>query len=342
MSQGGRDLRSAALYVNNALVSKGYIKDDERLEFSSVMEDGGSANDARVINVIYSLLSTLEKDNQASETAFQKASEAAQERERARAENERLQGAYDSLDTKMRRIQNAHSSGVMALRRAESQLSAAQEELNRQKQMMKQAKIQFANELRKRDIQIDRLKERVLDSRDKSSSSVSGVSGLLSKSYNSYSSAVVKPDSSGSAEASQKLCEDLVEKNRYMVAENEQLMFFLNDIRRSMRTMVGQSVEETGAADNELTIERLAEDISDSVKTARDILNSPNYVSTTELTEKEREISRLELKVTELAANWKSAMQTLEEWKKYSKGRAGISRSNNTRPDPKRRPSMRP
>lgn len=331
------DVRSAASYVNNVLVSKGYIRDDERLELGQ--QEGDEERDTRTINVIYALLKTIEDDSKASEANAQLVNDFKRQHEEENTRHERLKAKCSALEKQVASLErdgsNLKSSADGFHRAAEQQ----KEQSVRLKSLIKQIRQQFANELRRRDVQIAKLKERLQDT-SRRTKTLTGVSGTLSKSYNSYSTTALNRHDSES-EASAAISSELSAMNNALVAENNALLVMLHQIRDSISSVTDENqsaiISERTASYNEQpsdasevlircqTTQELNEEVSDCIQYITQALHSPNYVSVTELKEKESEIERLKDQLLDANTNWQKALSTMEQWKKYRENRSTIN-----------------
>jgi hypothetical protein len=331
------DVRSAASYVNNVLVSKGYIRDDERLEFGRQEED--EERDARTINVIYALLKTIDDDSKANEANAQLVKDFKRQREEESTRHERLQAKHAAMEKQVadleRESSNLRSSADGYHRAAEHQ----REQGVRLKSLIKQIRQQFANELRRRDVQIAKLKERLQDT-SRRTRTLTGVSGTLSKSYNSYSTTALNPHD-GESEASAAISSELSAMNNALVAENNALLVMLHQIRDSISSVTDENrtaiISERTASYNDQprdvsevltrcqSTQELNEEVSDCISYITQALHSPNYVSVTELKDKENEIQRLKDQLLDANTNWQKALSTMEQWKKYRESRSSIN-----------------
>ncbi|KAA8917210.1 hypothetical protein TRICI_000639 [Trichomonascus ciferrii] len=331
------DVRSAASYVNNVLVSKGYIRDDEKLEFGRQEED--EERDARTINVIYALLKTIDDDSKANEANEQLLKDFKRQREEENTRYERLKTKCEGLEKQVVSVERENSnlkSSADSFRRAAEQ---QREQSIRLKSLIKQIRQQFANELRRRDVQIAKLKERLQDT-SRRTKTLTGVSGKLSKSYNSYSTTALSPYDSES-EASAAISSELSAMNNALIAENNALLVMLHQIRDSISSVTDENqsviISERTASYNEeprdasevlircQSTQELNEEVSDCIQYITQALHSPNYVSVTELKDKENEIQRLKDQLLDANTNWQKALSTMEQWKKYRENRSTIN-----------------
>lgn len=208
------DIQSASSYINNILVTKGYIQSHEALRFWSqqlagegTKEDEEDAemqdhkdpfetavsNDRVTLNLINSLLETIESDSTARETLMNRAEQAQKSLDGRDQHIQRLTSRCEALDQQLTSLNRLNRTLESAKRTLESSNKTIREDLARMKSLQLQSKAQFANELRKRDVQIARLKQRLQDPLARGSSGASGgkpltgASGIFSSAYNTFS-----------------------------------------------------------------------------------------------------------------------------------------------------------
>lgn len=348
------DINSAALFINNTLVSQGFIKDSERLVFGARSEDDEDAlsdadNDRRIINVIYGLLNKIERDSKTRETAAVQLKETQRELERETAKVSRLNAKLDACEKQVWQAEHKNNALQTALAAAKKSRDEFRTTFSQLKLVVQKSRLQCANELRKRDMEISRLKERLLD--PKKVKTVTGISGTLSKSYNSFKSTAgggantVQHNSGQSAKES--TVQEVVRLNQQLVLESSTLLDMLYRIYQEFIDMVyspslAEKIPElsavglpdsAGVSERALRAEELGQRIVVCIEEVRNIIYSPDFVSISEMREKEKEISDLREQLRDMTANWQKAMNSVEEWKKYL---AKAEKRDTIRPGPPR------
>lgn len=346
------DIKSAALYINNTLLAKGYISDEERLMFSSVDEGeiDHAKNDTRVINVVYSLLKTLERDTGAYEQVVTRANDMKQEITSNKTQIERLQNKLKAAEKEVQELRNERVSLRASADAFRAQAVDARETITRLKQTIRSSRTQFANEIRKRDIHISNLKERV-HSLNRKTRPIPTVSGTLSRSYNSYSG--VTQSQAEEPSAAEKVADTLSKMNANLVEENGRLIGHLLQVRDAIASVTAGvrdsddsghvsrvSNHEVPSSAAEVLVrisnaDQMTSEINQSIDRIDTIVNSPNFVSVTELKSRQRQVDSLSEQLEQMTLNWKKAVDTLDEWKKLRGRPRYMSSPMTTKQSPK-------
>uniref|UniRef100_A0A060T5W4 ARAD1B06732p n=1 Tax=Blastobotrys adeninivorans TaxID=409370 RepID=A0A060T5W4_BLAAD len=346
------DIKSAALYINNTLLAKGYISDEDRLNFSSVDEGeiDHAKNDTRVINVVYSLLKTLERDTGAYEQVVTRANDMKQEIASNKTQIERLQNKLKAAEKDVQELRNERASLRASADAFRAQAVDARETITRLKQTIRSSRVQFANEIRKRDIHISNLKERV-HSLNRKTRPIPSVSGSLSRSYNSYSG--VTQFQTEEPSAVEKVADTLSKMNANLVEENGRLIGHLLQIRDAIASVTagvrdgGDSGHVSRVSNHEVpssaaevlvrisNADQMSSEINDSIDRIDTIVNSPNFVSVAELKSRQRQVDSLSEQLEQMTLNWKKAVDTLDEWKKLRGRPRYMSSPMQTKQSPK-------
>lgn len=341
------DTDSAALYINNCLVSQGFIRDSERLQLgdSDKSEDSGDGeNYRRIINVIYGLLNKVERDSKDKEQIMLKLKEQQRELDQKVAKIDRLNAKCEASGKQLFSVEKLNNALESSLASAKNKNDESKAMIAQLKLVVQKTRLQFANELRKRDMEISRLKERLHDPRKVKT--IRGVSGSLSISYNSYKGHANSPsDVPGSTRIAVKSAEtskekiavqkELIALNQQLVSENATLLDILHNIQDGFVEMVystsltdklpefhldGPS-DAAGVTQRSVEAKQLGKRISICIDEVTNMINSPNFVSLIELREKEQQVNTLKEELKEMTVNWKKAITTLDQWKKYKEKR---------------------
>ncbi|KAK7753925.1 hypothetical protein SLS62_004023 [Diatrype stigma] len=157
------NLRTASLYINNQLLSRGLLRDGQNIDFADPGRAGLDATMGKVMSVVNDLILRRDRDAEARESLAAtlrtlRASEQRQAAETAR-QAESLSRARQQLDAA------EASSRSLRERLAAAERSAARlrEEEQRARALAAQARAACARDLRRRDKTIEDLKKAVVD-----------------------------------------------------------------------------------------------------------------------------------------------------------------------------------
>lgn len=332
-------LQSAGEYINNVLVQKGYIREHERLVFATEGDEDVRTNTRRTVNVIYALLTTVEQSDRERETGAKRVRDAEDEAERAAKKLAHLEGKTDALERQVMAQEHANGATQRALAQEKKWKVHYKEQLGKAKSGMAQLQKRFETELRKKEIENSRLRERLLEPRRGMASGPGTISSVLSSKYNSYGRG-----SAGDGQvvdADPALSEEIYLVNRKLADENETLMAQLARVRSGIAQLTTGDVAhpddmvwETSGPDDSAGVavlaaraQRVGDEVSASLGKISEILYAPNFVSLGEMRAKERENESLRHELADVTAKWQRALQTMEEWKALRSGSSSAGRA---------------
>ncbi|KAK9241262.1 Afadin and alpha-actinin-binding-domain-containing protein [Lipomyces kononenkoae] len=321
------DLISASRRLNAALISKGLLDQSNKLTF----HEGPDAR--KIINFIYDIVQRRDKDSELKENLVNTIHE-------HKASEARLKKVITQLESKCDQFERQLS--VVAIQRdkfstnsktLELQNRNLQDDIARQKTVHQQIRAQEANERRKRDQQILRMKEKA-GFEIRKAKSVSTATGKLSNS--SWSSdkymgssqsmrAFSEHPDSGSLfrEQASNVMPDVIQE---LTDENARLVALIRETALTLNLFTGEKSVEDNEFDSVLqylpsTFPELSIEINNSLEAMRDILHEPKYVAIEDLHQREQEIERLKKQLDTMTTNWKDAIQTMDEWNQYMDGK---------------------
>lgn len=349
-----RDLQSAAAYINSSLVTKGYLKEDQRIDFASLgdsKDDDRSlvTNDTRIINVIYGLLDAVDNDNSNSERQQSKITELEKRLEREAIEKRKISLQLQAAERRILSDSLKQQQLQSSMKMAEVNHINTKEELTRLSGLVSQLKTQFANELRRKDVEISKIKMRLSEPRH--GKTHYGSKGTLTRLDSRSPAANAIESSPVREETVEKLSQTLVQLNDALVAENGLLLKELYKVNCEICKANGKppALEEfvwkgpnlgaAGVARRTAHGNKISASIYSNLKQISDLLNDPNVVSVDEVRDRDKTIAHLTEKLRETTENWQKAIKTMDEWKKYRSSRASAASGN--RPSPTKKETVK-
>lgn len=349
------DITSASNYINNVLISKGYIQQHEALQFWSqqlvrakdqemdvqATDTTVFENDRRTLNLINSLLETIDSDSNARMKLVNGTEQAQRTLDARDQQIQRLTTKCDALETQLSSTLRLNQTLEAAKRTLESSNKTLREDMSRMKALQQQSKAQFANELRKKDAQISRVKQRLQDpiSRNKP---LTGASGTFSRVHNSYTSGQGQAPAGVTTTDSLPALRALSQENSmlYGLAYKTRLVldnilhYGFKDQKLDLSPDEIDNIESLGydvSGSDELIVNsarvirrttnvtQLGAETAHSLQKLSDQLKSAEMVPITEVQLKDKEISELQGQVETVTANWQRAIKTMDEWKNFRK-----------------------
>ncbi|KAL8787967.1 MAG: hypothetical protein Q9195_007555 [Heterodermia aff. obscurata] len=335
-----KNLQTASSYINNLLLSRGLLRNGVPIDFAEPAKTvgGTDATMANIMNLVHDLilrrdreadtLSTISQNLQIVRTSSVQQTETIARLENHNAELDR-QLALSSAQEKMVRA---------TLRSAETRTRALREEMVRLKATVAQIRGQCANDIRRRDGEISRLKRHLEGRRGRE-----GNGGQVGVVVITPSAPRTQHNSSGAPEGcldvassdyslKQETTEFLTQLSQSLSDENDALIGLVRNTLATLRSLQGLPVDYISAFNGNLdhiprnsatmaiaappTYEELASDTDDVLEHLRGLLTNPSFVPLEEVEIREDEIIRLREGWEKMATRWKEAVALMDGWRK--------------------------
>ncbi|KAI1128871.1 Afadin and alpha-actinin-binding-domain-containing protein [Nemania abortiva] len=332
------NLRTASLYINNQLLSRGLLRDGQSIDFADPEENEGGlqATMGRIISVVNDLILRRDRDAEHRESLSStlrtlRADMQRQTTESAR-QTERLNDTQRRLD-----IAEATERALRTqLKTAEQGIHKLKEEMAKMKSLVAQTRGACANEVRKRDRQIDSLKKAVADagrvrgggrSRDVITISVTGEFGGSDEDSEGRGMPAGATESEGYS-LRMETNGFLTELVKGLSEENEGLLALVRRTVDGLREMSGldrnaeSGTEQRNTQDGLVTqlqpksAEELAAELEAIVEHLRSILTNPSFVPIEEVEVRDEAIGRLRAGLETMEARWKDAVHMMDGWRR--------------------------
>ncbi|KAF8540719.1 Afadin and alpha-actinin-binding-domain-containing protein [Trichophaea hybrida] len=324
------NLKSASNYVNNQLASRGLVCGNP-IDFAKPSKDPD--NPARIINLVHELVQRRDKE------AEQRENLAITIRSLQNTETKQT-STIESLKTKVSELERKNSvleaqarSANSTIRTIESSAKSLRDESVRLKTLLAQVRTQCANDIRKRDMQIQKMKERLLDTRRGTRPTASTIvitgaqqpSRSTMREYNDAGEAI----GSSLNPLTDETVDFLTTLSQTLADENDSILALLRQCLSTLKAVQGlpdddhnpQTEEEVEDAVNPVVappanFESLSLELDTVMGSLQEMLNQPNYVPVEDLAEKEEEIAILKRRNEVLEEEWKKAIDLVDGWNK--------------------------
>ncbi|MCJ1436197.1 hypothetical protein MMC27_005575 [Xylographa pallens] len=328
-----QNLQTASEYVNNLLLSRGLLRNGMPIEFAkpSRAEGGANAAMAQIINLVHDMvirrdretdtLASLSHNIQTLRSTAAQQSQVISRLETRSSESERQL----ALSVAQERAAKA------SLRSAENRNRALREEMGRLKLSVAQIRSQCANDIRKRDGELKRLKRHLEGRRGPEGTrgqvGVVVVNPGISKMPNGSGLDNAETDTENGFSLRQETNESLTQLSQNLSNENDALISLVRTTLATLRSLQGipntsDSLPEAPVESDPnviLTIppsyERIAADIDDVLEQLRTLLTNPAFVSLEEVEIREDEIIRLREGWDKMEARWREAVTMMDGWR---------------------------
>ncbi|KAI1453682.1 Afadin and alpha-actinin-binding-domain-containing protein [Annulohypoxylon moriforme] len=333
------NLRTASLYINNQLMSRGLLRDGHNIDFANPEsgEGGLQATMGKVMSVINDLILRRDRDAENRESLSTTLRTLRADSQRQTTELTRQADRISELQRKLDSADATERALRSQLKAAEQTTHKLKDEAAKSKTLLVQARASCATEVRKKDRQIDGLKKAVSDasrvrgggrSRDVISITVTGEIGGDERGG--------LPAGATEAEGYSLRLETnsfLTELARGLSEENEGLLALVRRTVDGLKDMSGLERATNGAEANSLrqsdagsadvlilapqkSAEELAGELEGIMEHLRTILTNPSFVPIEEVEVREEAITRLRAGLETMESRWKDAVHMIDSWRK--------------------------
>ncbi|KAM0415137.1 hypothetical protein ACHAPD_006325 [Fusarium lateritium] len=302
------NLRTASLYINNQLLSRGLLRDGQSIEFAGVAFDGhdvaatmGRIRDAEHRESLSTTMRTLRADNLKHTNDIARLTEKHNE---AKRKLDIAEASEAALKTQMKS--------------ADATIRGLKEEVTRTKGLVAQTRAACATDVRRRDRQIDTLKKQLNEAgRARGARGNPGVTTIT------ITGDIGDEKSTRSARTSEDY--DLHNETNAFLAnlaqnlseENEAILMVMRKTMQKLRDMSGWS---NGNQDTLVTQQQgwqdMAAELDSVLDHMRTILTNPSFVPIEEVMIREEEISRLKDGWVKMESRWTEAVHLIDGWRK--------------------------
>ncbi|KAM0418843.1 hypothetical protein ACHAPT_012208 [Fusarium lateritium] len=317
------NLRTASLYINNQLLSRGLLRDGQSIDFASpaMFDDDAAATMGRIVSVLNDLI--LRRDRDAEHRESLSATMRTLRADNLKHTNDitRLAEKHTEAKRKLDIAEASEASLKTQMKSADAAIRGLKEEVARTKGLVAQARAACATDVRRRDRQIDTLKKQLGEAgRARGARGNPGVTSIIVT--GDVGEQRSSPSRGGSTEADDydlrnetncflaKLAQNLSE-------ENEAILTIMRRTMQQLRNMSGWSNgNEDGLVIKQESWEDMAAELDSVLDHMRTILTNPSFVPIEEVMVREEEISRLKEGWVKMENRWTEAVHLIDGWRK--------------------------
>ncbi|OIW23680.1 hypothetical protein CONLIGDRAFT_139666 [Coniochaeta ligniaria NRRL 30616] len=325
------NLRTASLYINNQLLSRGLLRDGQSIHFAHPGDTDGQLADTmgKIMGVVNDLI--LRRDRDADHRESLSTTLRAVRAESLRQAND-IQQLRDKQTEALRKAslaEAAETSMRAQLKAAETTIHKLKDEAARMKTLVAQTRAACANEVRKRDRQIDGLKKAVSDTgRTRGATKNPGITTIsVTGEIGGENSDKGTPRGVTESDVYDLRTETnsfLAELAKGLSAENETLLELVRRTTQSLKEMSGWDKEDGAQGFNTdghalalpVNPDEMAHDIEAILEHLRTILTNPSFVPIEEVVMREEEINRLRDGWEKMETRWSEAVRLMDGWRK--------------------------
>ncbi|KAJ4292672.1 hypothetical protein N0V90_009335 [Kalmusia sp. IMI 367209] len=336
------NLKTASEYINNLLLARGLLRDGKKIQFAhpSRGEGGKEVTMAQIINLVHDLILKRDRDQEQRESVAGTLRNLRSEATRQTLAIEKLQTRNEDLARQLSLAQSQERSARAALRTAELSARSLREEMVRLKTSVQQVRTSCANDIRKRDVQIQRLKGHLTSQQRGNKTGLVGASitinpgitgaGGMTSNMRDDGPDVDDPEYS----LKQETTEFLTQLSQSLSDENDNLIGLVRTAITTLKELQGMpegqregedlSVireEEEGTQQGMLhalptSYEALASNMDTCLENLKHLLTNPNFVPLEEVESREDEILRLRAGWEKMETRLREAFTLMETWRR--------------------------
>ncbi|KAG6057509.1 hypothetical protein E4U32_005089 [Claviceps aff. humidiphila group G2b] len=328
------NLRTASLYINNQLLSRGLLRDGDSIDFAGtwLRDEEDAAVSGRIISLLNDLILRRDRDAEQRESLSMSMRSLRAENLKLTDDLARLHDKHIDAQRKADLATAAESTLKTQLKSAEAHARALKEDVARMKSLVAQTRSSCTMEIRRRDRQIDTLKKQLGEAgrsrgtRANPAITTITVTGEVGSHEWNPTTASLHSSSNNTSEGSTDTnCALRVMENetilglaRRLTEENDNVTGLMQDTMEQLRDMSGWTADTK--SDEHVRKPPVLEDMVAELDAVMDhmrvILTNPSFVPIEEVVAREEEINRLKAGWVKMENRWKEAVHLMDGWRK--------------------------
>lgn len=319
-------LRTAAEYLNNLLLARGLLRNGEPVDFVKPSRESR----AQIINLVHDLVLRGDRDKEQRERAANAYRQMRADEETKNEEIARLQVKQEEVTRSLVQAQIAERVAKDELKKVEKAMRSLQEQGVKLKTALAQVKAQCTNDVRKRDLELARLKTHLQgQQRGNRSTAVAPSITIIGSNRKPTFDASVHNVADPAYSLKQESNEFLTQLSQNLSDENDRLLNIVRGAVVTLRELLGIQATLRGASDsgigedvttNEKTsltsFDTLTNDLETTLIHLKSLLTNPNFVSIEEVEVREEEIMRMRADWEKMEQRWHDLLAMMTGWRK--------------------------
>lgn len=328
-------LRTASTYLNNLLLARGLLRNSEPIDFVKPSKESR----AQIINLVHDLILREDRDRESREHVAVTLRTLRAEDNRKNHEIERLTTKNEESARAVVQAQAAERAAQTEVKKVEKAMKGLQEQVVKMKTALAQVKTQCTNDVRKRDLELARLKTHLQGQQrgnkvGMTAPSITITGGARRPANDATLHELGDPEYS----LKQETTEFLTQLSQSLSDENDNLITLVRGALSTMRELLGlpathkhpdSAIGSMGSAENgkqhdsinmlhtlPTSYEKLASDLETTLTQLKTILTNPNFVSVEEVELRDDEIVRLREGWERMEQRWKDVLLMMEGWRR--------------------------
>lgn len=334
-------LRTASTYLNNLLLARGLLRNGEPIDFVKPSRDSR----AQIINLVHDLILKEDREKDQREKTVDTLRHLRAEDARKNHDIERLTTRNDESARATTQAQTAERAAQVEVKKVEKALKALQEQHAKLKTTLAQVRTQCTNDVRKRDVELARLKTH-LQGQQRGSKIGAAAPSINVRASRGEQKTVAEVSSRQVQDAEyslkQETTEFLTQLSQSLSEENDGLIGIVRSTLSTLKDLLGlplpgdagHSDSAIGSIASEVDKSRpvkstnvllhalptphevLADEMESALTYLQTLLTNPSFVSVEEVELREEEIGRLRQGWEHMEHRWVEVLQMMESWRR--------------------------
>ncbi|OLN86507.1 hypothetical protein CCHL11_08448 [Colletotrichum chlorophyti] len=323
------NLRTASLYINNQLLSRGLLSDGQTINFADPEDNSGgtTATMGRIMSIINDLILRRDRDAEHRENLSTTLRTVRAENLRYTNDIAHLSEKHTEAQRKLDISEATEAALRTQLKSSDAAVRGLKDEVARAKTLVAQTRASCATEVRRRDRQIDGLKKQLGDAgRPRGAAKSSAVTVISVLAGEGEDKVTPRRGAKNTANTDDSHYDLRSETNEFLTelasnlsTENESLLALVRRTTKRLREMSGCDIRASqgdGHAVALPTAEDMASELDDILEHLRSILTNPSFAPIEEVEIREEEIARLRAGWVKMENRWQEAVHLIDGWRR--------------------------
>jgi hypothetical protein len=335
-------LRTAGTYLNNLLLARGLLRNVEPIDFVKPSKESR----AQIINLVHDLILREDRAKDERERISETVRNLRSENAAKTQQIERLVAKAEEHSRTAVQAEAGERNAQTELKKVEKAMKALQDQTAKLKTTLAQVKTQCTNDVRKRDLELGRLKTHLQGQQRGNKVGMTAPTMHIRQSGDKRSTSDVATRDVRDAEYSlkQETTEFLTQLSQSLSDENDGLINIVRHSLDTLKDLLGITLQSEQHPDSAIgslgsehggpgataknksnttvihalpaSYETLASDMNTTLSHLKNLLTNPNFVSVEEVEIREDEIGRLRRGWERMEQRWKDVLIMMEGWRK--------------------------
>lgn len=327
-------LRTASTYLNNLLLARGLLRNGANIDFVKPSRESR----AQIINLVHDLVLRSDRDKDRNEQLSFSLRGLRAEDTRKDAEIERLKTKGEEHAREAVQARTAERVAKDEAKKVERNVKGLQDQVARLKTALAQVRTQCANDVKKRDLELARLKAHLQDQRRGNRAGVVAPTMTMSGSGRRQHESSARDFKDPEYSLKEETTAFLTQLSQSLSDENDGLIGLVREALATMKELLGLPANTQVMADSAIgsrgsgdeisegahnivhalptSYESLATELDSTLSHLRKILTNPNFVSVDEVEIRDDEIVRLRQGWEHMEKRWVDVLTMMDGWRR--------------------------